>query len=109
MFPLVTCVEGTSEYEYTTLKYTDELYRYDIMEINIFAQNKPVDDQMVSGMTIKDEILSHICNYFKNVYKFNLKVTPNAPNVDDTIYRGVVNVSCKVDTKFKDKLVLYPK
>lgn len=109
VFPLVTCIEGSNTNEYTTLKYTDELYKYDIMEINIFAQNDTINRQQVSGMTIKDEIISHICKYFKETYKLNVKVTPNAPNLDDTIYRGIINVSCKVDTKYKDKLIIYPR
>lgn len=109
LFPLVTCVEGKSEYTFTTLNYTDEIYTYDIMEINVFAQNKTVNGQQISGMTIKDEIISHIQRYFKEVYKLNVKVTPNAPNLDDSIYRGIVNVSCKIDTKFKDRLVIYPR
>lgn len=109
LFPLMTCVEGKSEHSFTTLKYTDEIYSYDIMEINVFAQNKTVNGEQISGMTIKDEIISHIRKYFRDVYKLNVKVTPNAPNLDNSIYRGIINVSCKVDTKFKDRLIIYPR
>ena len=75
------------------------------MEINIFAQNKG----NISGVTIKDEIRRHIETYFQDVLRLKIRVVPNAPNVDDSIYRCVIYVSCKVDTKYKDKLVLYPR
>lgn len=107
-FPIVTCVEGEYDFSYTTLKYTNEIYNYNLMEINIFAQNKEIDGKLVSGITIKDEIRSHIENYFQNELKLKVKVVPNAPNVDDTVFRCIIYVSCKVDTKYKDKLVLYP-
>lgn len=104
-YPLVTCVEGEYDYSYTTLKNTDEIYNYNLMEINIFAQNQG----NISGVTIKDEIRKHIETYFQDVLRLKIKVVPNAPNVDDSIYRCVIYVSCKVDTKYKDKLVLYPR
>ncbi len=107
-FPLVTCVEGEYEYSYTTLRHTDEIYIFNLMEINIFAQNKEIDGNLVSGVTIKDEIRSHIEKYFQNELRLKVKTVPNAPNVDETVYRCIIYVSCKVDTKFKDKLVLYP-
>lgn len=107
-FPLVTCVEGEYEYSYTTLNHTDEVYIYNLMEINIFAQNKEIDGTLVSGITIKDEIRSHIERYFQNELRLKVKTVPNAPNIDDTVYRCIIYASCKVDTKFKDKLVLYP-
>lgn len=107
-FPIFTCVEGEYDYSYTTLKYTDEVYNYNLMEINIFAQNKEIDGNLVSGVTIKDEIRSHIEKYFQDKLRLKIKVVPNAPNVDDTVYRCIIYVSCKVDTKYKDKLVLYP-
>lgn len=107
-FPIVTCVEGEYEYSYSTLKYTDEVYTYNLMEINIFAQNQEIDGNLISGVTIKDEIRSHIEKYFQNELRLKIKVVPNAPNVDDTVYRCIIYVSCKVDTKYKDKLILYP-
>ena len=107
-FPLVTCVEGEYEYSYSTLRYTDEVYTYNLMEINIFTQNKEIEGSLISGVTIKDEIRSHIEKYFQDELRLKVKTVPNAPNVDDTVYRCIIYVSCKVDTKFKDKLILYP-
>lgn len=106
-FPLVTCEEGESDYQYTTLKYTDETYRFNI-KINIFAQNKTVDGNVISGMTICDEIRNHIEKFFKYNYRMSVRVTPNAPNVDDSIFRTFINVNSKLDTKYKNKLVIYP-
>ena len=108
-FPLVTCVEGEYDYSYTTLKNTDEIYNYNLMEINIFAQNKDNNGKIISGVTIKDEIRSHIEKYFYDVFCLKIKVIPNAPNVDDSVFRCIIYVSCKVDTKYKDKLVIYPR
>lgn len=107
-FPFVTCVEGEYDYSYQTLKYTNEKYHFNLMEINIFAQNKTVGGKQISGITIKDEIRSHIERYFYDVFRLKVKTVPNAPNVDDSIYRCIIYVSCTVDTKYKDKLVLYP-
>lgn len=108
-FPLVTCVEGDYDYSYTTLKYGDELYNYNLMTINVFAQNATINNEKVSGVTIKNEIRNLIEVYFKTKYKMKLKVTPNAPNVDDSIFRSIIRVQCAIDTKFKDKLIIYPR
>lgn len=108
-FPLVTCVEGNYEYSYTTLKYGDKLYDYNLMTINIFAQNDTINNEKVSGMTIKNELRELVEKYFEETYKLKVKTTPNAPNIDDSIFRCIIRVDCNVDTKFKDKLVLYPR
>lgn len=108
-FPLVTCVEGDYDYLYTTLKYGDRLYSYNLMTINIFAQNDTINNEKISGMTIKNELRELVEKYFLEIYKLKVKVTPNAPNIDDSIFRCIIKVDCNVDTKFKDKLVLCPR
>ena len=60
-------------------------------------------------MTIADEITYLIVKFFKDNYKVNVKVSKDVANIDTTVYRNLINISFKVETKYKDKLVISPK
>ena len=38
----------------------------------------------------------------------NVKVSKNVQNEDTSVARDVVQATCILDTKYKDKLVIYP-
>ncbi len=103
LFPLVL-VEELSDYSvYTTLKYTDEIYYIDL-RIEVFAMQKG----NVSNMTIAHELTNLIEQFFRDNYKANVRTSRNVANIDPNVYRNITSVSFKVETKYKDKLIISP-
>lgn len=103
LFPLVTIKENSRNGQYTTLNYTDYQYTFSL-EINVYSLNK--------GKTAKETICKEVSDvierYFKEKYRMNVKVNPNAPNVDSSVSRTLIYVDCTLDTKYKDKIIIYP-
>lgn len=104
LFPVVVVKELFNESNYTTLKYTDEIYYIDL-EINIYA----IQYNEVSNMTICNELTYLIEKFFKDNYKVKVNVSKDVANLDTSVYRNIVNVYFKVETKYKDKLIISPK
>lgn len=104
LFPIIIVKELPRTSIYNDLSYKDELYYYS-MEINIYAMQKG----NIAGSTITAEIATIIERFFKDVYRMNVKVFRDAPNVDTSVHRNIITVKCIIDTKYKDKLILYPK
>lgn len=103
-FPIVIMKELNDSSIYTTLKYTDEIY-YLGYEINIFAMQKG----NVSNMTIANEITNKIEQFFKDNYKVRLNTRRDVENIDPTVFRNIITVRFKVETKYKDKLIISPR
>lgn len=102
-FPRVVFKELPREIRYTTLSYTEEQYIYGF-KINVYS----ISNRMVSSATIANEISSHIEKFFKDKYRMSLTVSRNVPNEDTDVYRNLIQANCIIDTKFKDRLVIYP-
>lgn len=103
LFPLVIVKENHRNGVPTTLSYTDYKYTFS-MEINVYALNKG----NLSGSTICKEVSDLIEKYFREKYRMNIQINPNAPNVDSSVNRTLIYVDCTLDTKYKDKIVIYP-
>ena len=103
LFPLVTVKENSRNCQYTTLKYTDYKYTFSL-EINVYALNKG----QIASNTICKEVSDVIERYFNEKYRMNVKVNPNAPNIDSSVSRALIYVDCTLDTKYRDKLIIYP-
>lgn len=103
IFPIVIVNELPRTFEYTTLKYTDEIHTF-AMEINIYSMQKG----NVSAMTIADELTNLIEKYFYENYKVKIKVSKNVSNIDTAVIRNIIQISCNIDTKYKNKLIIYP-
>ena len=66
-------------------------------------------DKKVSKKTVCDELTTMIVNYIKDTYHFRVKVTHEAPNIDDNVYRNLIRLTGTLDTKYGDNnLVIYP-
>ncbi|MCI9585264.1 MAG: hypothetical protein HFH45_01350 [Bacilli bacterium] len=102
-FPKVIVKQLPRDSYFTTLKYGDEIFNFGL-EINVYA----IQDGDLASATIADEITRHIETFFKDVYRMSVNVSLDIPNADTSVYRNLVQSRCKVDTKFKDKLVIYP-
>ena len=63
----------------------------------------------VSNMTIANEITNIIEQFFKDNYKVRVRARRDADNIDPTVYRNIVTVRLKVETKYKDKLIISPR
>lgn len=103
IFPLVIVKENSRNGQYTTLKYTDYNYTFSL-EINVYALN----NGQIAKETICKEVSDVIERYFIEKYRMNVKVNSNAPNIDSSVSRTLIYVDCTLDTKHKDKLVIYP-
>ena len=105
IFPIVPVRLLSSKNEYNNLSYGEETYSFSI-EIDVYS----IDVGNISKRTICNEITKVINDYFKNNYRFTIKITPDAPNVDSNIQRNNIRLSGKLDTKYGiDNLVIYPK
>lgn len=94
--------------KYNNLNYGEETYSFGI-EINIYAINMTVDDEKVSKKTICDNLTRIIVNYIKDNYHFTIHVTHDAPNIDDSVHRNIIQLNGVLDTKYgNDNLVIYP-
>ena len=95
--------------QYNNLSYGEETYTFGI-EIDVYAEDKTINNKKVSKRTICNEITDVIVNYFKVNYRVTIKVELDAPNVDSNIHRNNIKITGKLDTKYGlDKLVIYPK
>lgn len=103
-FPIVIFKELDRDSIYTTLKYTDEIY-YIYFEINIYS----IQNSEISNISIANEITNQIEKFFKENYKIKVKVSYDVPNIDTSVYRNLISISFKVETKYKDKLIISPK
>ena len=103
LFPVVIIKELPRTFRYTTLKHTDIIY-YFSLEINIYA----MQSNGVSAITIADELTNLIEKYFYDNYKMRIQIYKNISNIDTSVIRNLIQIKCKVDTKYKDKLVLCP-
>lgn len=103
VFPLVVVKDAFRNGTYTTLNYKDEKYTYSI-SINIYATTS----NGISGRTVCEELTQIIERFFKEEMRMSVNVTPTAPNIDEAVDRTIINVTCYVDTKYKDKLVYSP-
>lgn len=103
-FPIVIFKNISRDSIYTTLKYTDEIYYMDL-EINVYA----IQYNGTSNMTIANEITNLIEQFFKDKYKVKVKINEDVANIDSNVYRNLISVSFKVETKYKDKLIISPK
>ena len=103
-FPVVIVKLLPYTVEYTTKKYTDELYNYGL-EINVFS----IKQGNIAKQTIADEITNYVETFFNKEYRMTLTVSKNAPNEDIDVYRNIVQATCILDTKYKDKIVIYPR
>ena len=94
--------------KYNNLSYGEETYSFGI-EINIYAIDKTIETKKVSKRTICDNLTKLIVNYIKDNYHFTVHITHGAPNIDENVYRNIIQLTGVLDTKYgNDNLVIYP-
>ena len=102
-FPVVVIKDNFKDSNYTNLKYGERIYIIDL-EINIYA----IQYNNIPNNTIANELTDIIEKYFEEKYKLNIKISKNIPNIDSLVYRNLVNVKMKLDTKYNNKIMISP-
>ena len=116
VFPIIPISLLPITNTYNNLSYGEETYSFGI-EINIYAidetievtNNNETSSERVSKKTICDNLAKLIVEYIKDNYHFTIRVTHDAPNVDDNVHRTLIRLTGVLDTKYgNDNLVIYP-
>lgn len=108
VFPLVTVRLVKERQKFNTLTYGEKTYPFRI-EINVYSNDKSVDNTKVSKIVITDEISDLIETYFNENCKVSLSRQDDIANIDGNIRRDLIVVEGIVDTKLgEDNLIIYP-
>lgn len=108
VFPIVPVKLLPVTNKYNNLNYGEETYTFKI-EINIYAEEKTINNIQISKRTICNEITNKVVEYFKNNYHVTIKTELDALNIDINIQRNIVRISGKLDTKYgENNCVIYP-
>lgn len=109
VFPIVPIKLLPVTNQYNNLSYGEETYTFGI-DIDIYTQDKTIEEEKISKRTICNEITKLIVDYFKTNYRVTIKTELDALNVDSNVHRNNVKITGKLDTKYGlDRLVIYPK
>ena len=108
VFPIVI-VELTREREiFTTLTYGEKRYPFRI-DINVYSNDKTIDNTKVSKIVITDEISDLIETYFNDSCKVSISRQDDIANIDGNIRRNFIRVEGILDTKLgEDDIIIYP-
>lgn len=109
VFPIVPVKLLPVTNQYNNLSYGEETYTFGI-DIDIYTQDKTIEEGKISKRTICNEITTLIVDYFKTNYRVTIKTELDVLNVDSNVHRNNVKITGKLDTKYGlDKLIIYPK
>ena len=120
VFPIIPIKLLPITNRYNNLNYGEETYSFSI-EIDIYTVDytKEIEEinngetsvtyKKVSKKTVGDDLAKLIVEYIKNNYHFTVKVTHDAPNIDENVHRNIIRLTGVLDTKYgDDNLVIYP-
>ena len=109
VFPIIPIRLLPITNKYNNLNYGEETYSFGI-EIDVFSTDQIIEETKVSKKTICDELTRIIVEYIKEFYRFTVKVTHDAPNVDSGVHRNIIKLTGVLDTKYgENNLVIYPR
>lgn len=108
VFPIVTVRLVTERQKFGNLTYGERRYPFRIY-IDIYSNDKSINNTKVSKITITDEISELIETYFNETCKVSLSRDDDIANIDGTIRRNLIRVEGIIDTKLgEDDLIIYP-
>ena len=108
VFPIVVVQVATQRQKFGNLSYGERRYPFRIY-INVYSNDKTVNNKKVSKITITDEISDLIETYFNESCKISLSREDDIANIDGTIRRNLIRVEGIIDTKLgEDDLIIYP-
>ena len=108
VFPIVTARLVTERQKFGYLTYGEKRYPFRIY-IDVYSNDKSINNTKVSKITITDEISDLIETYFNETCKVSLSRDDDIANIDGTIRRNLIRVEGIIDTKLgEDNLIIYP-
>lgn len=108
VFPIITVQLVRERQIYNTLTWGEETYPFRI-DINVYSNDKTVNNTKVSKIVIADEISDLVEDYFNNNYNISISRSDDIANIDGNIRRNFIRVEGIVDTRLgNDDLIIYP-
>ena len=108
VFPIVTVKLCREKQVFGNLTWGEKRYPFRI-EINVYSNDRVIDDEKVSKIAITDEISEIVENYFNESCKVSLFRQDDIANIDGNIRRNIIIVEGILDTKLgEDDLIMYP-
>lgn len=108
VFPIVTVQLVRERQRFGNLTWGEKRYLFRI-EINIYSNDKTIDNKKVSKIAITDEISDIVETYFNDSCKVSLLREDDIANIDGSIRRNIIIVEGILDTKLgEDNLIMYP-
>ena len=107
-FPIVTVQLVRERQIFNNLTWGEKTYPFRI-DINVYSDDKTVNNTKVSKIVITDEIAGLVEDYFNDNYKISVSRRDDMANIDGNIRRDFIQVEGILDTKLGDNdLIIYP-
>lgn len=108
VFPIVTVQLVRERQIFNTLTWGEKTYPFRI-DINVYSNDKTVNNTKVSKIVITDEIAGLVEDYFNTNYKISISRIDDMENIDGNIRRNFIRVEGILDTKWGEEgLTIYP-
>ena len=108
VFPIVTVQLVRERQIFNNLTWGEKTYPFRI-DINVYSDDKTVNNTKVSKIVITDEISSLVEDYFNQNYKISISRNDDMENIDGNIRRDYIRIEGILDTKWgEDDLTIYP-
>lgn len=108
VFPIVTVQLVRERQIFNNLTWGEKTYPFRI-DINVYSNDKTVNNTKVSKIVITDEIAGLVEDYFNDNYKISVSRQDDMANIDGNIRRDFIRVEGILDTKWGDNdLTIYP-
>lgn len=108
VFPIVTVQLVRERQVFNNLTWGEMTYPFRI-DINVYSNDKTVNNTKVSKIVIVDEISDLIEDYFNNSCKVSISRQDDIANIDGNIRRNFIRVEGILDTKWgNNDITIYP-
>ena len=108
VFPIVTVQLVRERQIFNNLTYGEQTYPFRI-DINVYSNDKTINNTKVSRKVINDEIVGLVEEYFNSNYKISISEQLDLANIDGNIRRDFIRIEGILDTKWGEEgLTIYP-
>ena len=108
VFPIITVQLVRERQIFNNLTWGEKTYPFRI-DINVYSNDKTINNTKVSKIVITDEISGLVEDYFNNSCKVSISRQDDLANIDGNIRRNFIRVEGILDTKWgEEELTIYP-
>ena len=108
VFPIVTVHLVNERQVFGNLTWGERRYPFRI-HVNIYSNDKTINNTKVSKIAITDEISELVETYFNESCKISVSREDDIANIDGNIRRNLIIVDGILDTKLgEDNYIMYP-